>query len=162
MIKYTGIMLIIIFFFSTGLYFSVRLKNRYEFLSAFREFLSALETNIRYNGGDIFKLIERSLPNGISEYFKTGSFNNMNEYFETCIKNIPKACALKKEDKSLIIEFGRLLGTADIDGELSHIGLYKELIETNIDNSIEELNQKSKLFKLLGLFSGIAAALLII
>lgn len=86
----------------------------------------------------------------------------MNEYFETCIKNIPKACALKKEDKSLIIEFGRLLGTADIDGELSHIGLYKELIETNIDNSKEELNQKSKLFKLLGLFSGIAAALLII
>ncbi len=162
MIKCIGIVLIIAFFFSAGVYLSLRLKNRYEFLSLFREFLSSLKTNIRYNGGEIFELIERSMPLAIVEYFKSENYSGMDIYWDRCIKNIPKNAALKREDISLIAEFGKTLGTTDIEGQLNHIELYKELISSNINNSIEEIKQKSKLYKMLGLFSGIAAALLLI
>lgn len=162
MFKICGIVLIIIFSFLVGYYFSLRLKNRLEFLSGFREFMTALETNIRYNSGDIFTVIKKSLPKKTAEYFKSDNFNSLSEYWESCVTNISNSTALKREDLSLLREFGRMLGTTDIEGQLNHIELYKELINSNINNSIEELKKKGKLFKLLGLFAGIAAALMII
>jgi stage III sporulation protein AB len=55
-----------------------------------------------------------------------------------------------------------MLGTTDTEGEINHIKLYRELIESNINNSEKELKQKSKLMKLLGLFAGLSLALLLL
>ena len=162
MLKFIGILLIIISSFSVGWYFSFRLKLRYEFLLSFRDFISTLETNIRYNSGEIIPLIKSSAPKSISKFFMKDDVNNFSAYWSECIENIPQLYALKNEDYNLMFEFGRMLGTTDIEGQLNHINLYKELIKSNLDNSELELKQKSKLSKLLGLFAGLAAALLLI
>lgn len=161
MVKCFGLLFIVSACFLTGVYFSLRLKFRFEFLSSFRGFMSNLETNIRYDSRDIFELIKASAPDYISGIFGDER-GELSSYWKNTIKNIPPRYSLKNEDLSLFTEFGRMLGTTDIEGQLNHISLYKELIETNIDNSKKELNSKSRLYKLLGLFAGIAAALLLI
>ncbi len=161
MVKYIGLLFIVSACFLTGIYLSLRLKFRFEFLSSFKGFMSNLETNIRFSSRDIFELIKASAPENISGIFGDER-TEFYTYWENTIKNIPSRYALKKEDLNLLAQFGHMLGTTDIEGQLNHISLYKELIETNIENSKKELNEKSRLYKLLGLFAGIAAALLLI
>lgn len=162
MLKLTGLILIVIACFGAGYYLSLRLKNRFEFLSAFKDFLSNLETNIRYNSSEIFSLVKASAPDKIRELFSKNTSENFQTYWSECITNLPKRYALKNDDINLLYEFGRMLGTTDTEGEINHIKLYRELIESNINNSEKELKQKSKLMKLLGLFAGLSLALLLL
>lgn len=162
MIKIPGLILIVISCFSVGLYLSARLKYRLEFLSSFKEFLSSLEINIRYNCLEIIPLIKASAPVNITDIFSDENDGSFLDYWNNSINNIPKKFALKEEDLKLLYEFGRTLGTTDIEGQLNHIILYKNLIEANIDNSKKELKQKSKLYKTLGLFTGLSIALLLL
>lgn len=162
MLKYLGLILIVLTCFGIGFYYSLRLKYRYEFLSSFNEFLSTLETNIRYNSADIFSLIKSSASESISEYFLKRNEKSFQSYWNSCISALPKRLALKKDDYNLLYEFGRMLGATDIEGQLNHINLYKELIKHNINNSDKELKQKSKLSKLLGLFAGLTIALILL
>ncbi len=160
--KLIGLILIVIACFGVGYYLSLRLKNRFEFLSAFKDFLSNLETNIRYNSSEIFSLVKFSAPGCIRDIFTENNSENFTTYWSECISKLPKRFALKKDDLNLLYEFGRMLGTTDTEGEINHIKLYKELIESNINNSEKELKQKSKLMKLLGLFAGLSLALLLL
>lgn len=162
MVKYIGLVMIVICCFGAGYYFSLRLKSRYEFLSSFKDFLSALEINMRYKNTEIFSLIKISSPDLIKSVFKEKNDSDFQLYWSNCVAEIPKSYALKEEDYNLLYEFGKLLGTTDTDGQINHINLYQELINTNIDNSLSELKSKSKLFKLLGLFSGLTIALLLL
>ena len=162
MVKYIGLILIVITGFGAGFYYSLRLKNRYEFLSSFKDFLSKLETNMRYNSSNIFTIVKSSAPEIIRNVFISDNKSDFQQFWKSSISSIPKCFALKKEDYNLFYEFGRMLGTTDIDGQLNHIKLYKELLNNNIDNSLKELKQKSKLSKLLGLFAGLSLALIIL
>lgn len=159
--KYVGLILIIITCFGTGYYFSLRLKLRFVFLSAFKDFLSALETNLRYNSSDIFTLVKSSAPEAVKDIFDKEN-SNFISYWSECINSIPKKYALKNDDYNIIYEFGKMLGTSDVEGEIKHIKLYEELIKNNLYNSESELKQKSKLYKLLGLFAGLTIALLML
>lgn len=162
MVKYIGLIFIVLCCFGAGYYLSLRLKARYDFLTAFKDFLSALEINLRFKNTEIFSLVKSSAPELLNNFFKDNNENNFQLYWSGCVSDIPKSFALKKDDISLLYEFGKLLGTTDIDGQLNHINLYKELINTNIDNSLSELKTKSKLYKMLGLFAGLTIALLLL
>lgn len=162
MVKYIGLIFIVLGCFAAGYYLSARLKARYNFLTAFKDFLSALEINLRYKNTEIFSLIKSSAPELLNSFLKNSNEDNFQLYWSRCVSDIPKSFALKKDDISLIFEFGKLLGTTDVEGQLNHINLYKELIDTNINNSFSELNSKSKLYKLLGLFAGLTIALLLL
>lgn len=161
MFKYIGLIFIIITCFGAGWYYSLRLKFRCEFLNSFKDFLSTLETNMKYNSAEIFSLVKKSAPENIKTVFERDSGGGFQNYWSLCVENIPLHFALKKDDYNLLYEFGRLLGTTDIEGQINHINLYKELLENNINNSNIELKQKSKLSKTLGLFLGITIALLL-
>jgi stage III sporulation protein AB len=162
MVKYLGLVFIVLCGFGVGYYLSKRLKTRYDFLTAFKDFLSTLEINLRFKNTEIFSLVKLSAPELMKSFFKESREENFQLYWSDCVSGVPKSFALKNDDISLITEFGKLLGTTDIDGQLNHINLYKELIDKNINNSSEELKSKSKLYKLLGLFAGLTIALLLL
>lgn len=162
MIKYIGLLFVVLTFFGIGYYLSIRLKHRYDFLNSFKEFLSILKIKMIYNADEIFTLIKSSSPDCLKEIFTKPVKDSFSEYWRDCIEKIPKFYALKQEDYKLLIEFGTLLGTTDIEGQINHIDLYSRMLDSNINNSESELKQKSKLYKLLGLFSGLTVALLLI
>lgn len=81
---------------------------------------------------------------------------------ENAVANISDGYALKHEDKQLLCSFGEKLGITDVEGQLKHIELYKGLANAHLDDSKNEIKQKSRLYKTMGFFVGTAAALVII
>lgn len=161
LIKLIGAFLLLVSSTIFGFFLSNRLKLRYDFLLAFTTFLTNLETNIRYTPDDIITLIKRSTPNYLTDIFCSDS-SVLTDYWTESISRIPKSYGLKSDDYSLLNEFGRILGTTDIDGQLNHIELYKSLFNNSLNNSLKEYKNKSKLYKLLGFFCGACLSIMLI
>lgn len=160
MIKLFGCALLIFACFFTGCLKSKKLYSRRDFLSNFLSFLSTLKTNIRYSGDDIFTLLEAS-ADGCGTLWLSG-FSLERSEPEAAWKR--RVDALRdtedKADRQLLLEFGSKLGKTDLEGQLSHIERYETLFGLRLENAGEEIAKKSKLYRAMGLFIGISAALL--
>lgn len=161
-LKASGAALVMLSCTAAGFLFALRLGRRRDFLRAFKSFLSALETNIRYRGDDIITLIRASAANLVPEFLSVGSSRDFADYWNSAIQRLPKSCAITDGDLCLLKDFGRLLGTTDTQGQLNHIALYREQFDIQLKKAGEEYGQKAKLYRILGFFAGAVAALLII
>ncbi len=164
-LKIIGAILIVFAGFMAGNSFSKKLHERKNFLKAFIVFLTNLSTQLRYNSSDIFTLINTS--NQISELqffdFEDIEPNQpFSKLWKTKIRALPKSLSLTKTDIEMLIEFGSELGKTDIDGQLTHIELYKTVFEKQLSDAESAIGQKSKLYKTMGFFAGTATALMII
>ena len=139
---------------------SHRLKTRCEFLTAFLDFLCNLEANIRFFGDDIFSLIDKSVNNTLLDAFRQNS--SAKEFWNNSLRQIPTSFGLKKDDYNLLKDFGAMLGTTDIEGQINHISLYKNLFELQLKKADKEFNSKSKLYKVISFYAGSAIVLMII
>lgn len=63
-------------------------------------------------------------------------------------------------DAELLSGFGKGFGASDTEGQIAHISLYENLTETALQMAREDLSKKEKLYRMLGLFGGTAAAIL--
>lgn len=144
-----------------GFSYSDRLSKRKIFLSGFIDFLTALESNIRYNSSEILTLIKSSASPKLKLLFDFDA-EDFNSFWQNFIDKIPKSYGLKHEDINLLYDFGGKLGTTDVEGQLSHISLYKELFTISYNNSLEEYKTKSRLRKMLGIFLGLILTIMII
>jgi len=159
-LKLSGCLLIIVTSTMIGFKLSGKLKTRCDFLRAFLDFLCNLEANIRFNGDDIFSLIENSINNCLLDVFKNE--NSSKEFWQENLNKIPSFYGLKNEDYTLLKSFGAVLGTTDIAGQISHIQLYKNLIETQLLKAEKDYSSKSKLYKVISFYAGSAIVLMII
>ena len=66
------------------------------------------------------------------------------------------------EDKDIIKTFGKLLGKTDIKGQVSEIKLMQNLIEKQIANAELEKNKNVKLYKTMGIISGLGICIILI
>ena len=109
----------------------------------------------------MFKLISLSAPSSLSEYFldKKTPFNT---YWDNAVQKLAKAYSVTAEIKRNLTEFGRMLGTTDVEGQIKHIGVYKSVFTTARDNFQKEYKTKARLYKTLGFFAGAVLALIII
>ena len=161
LVKLIGALFLLLSATVCGFYLSNRLRLRRDFLLAFSAFLTNLETNIRYTPDDIITLVKRSTPNYLTDIFCAES-HAFTEYWTEFVGNIPKSYGLKTDDYSLLSEFGKFLGTTDVEGQLNHIELYRKLLDNLIDNSNIEYKNKGKLYRLLGFFCGAMLAIMFI
>ena len=69
---------------------------------------------------------------------------------------------LKNDDIVVLEDFGKALGTTDVEGQLNHIELYKNILNSQLIKSKEEYKEKSKLYKVLGFFTGSIIAIMFI
>lgn len=144
-----------------GFYRAYGLRLRRGFLVDFIDFLTRLETNIRYFSDDIFKLIRLSAPSSLSFVFEDKR-EPFCDYWKSCIKKIPKSYKLTKDDIQKLYEFGETLGTTDAQGQIEHIRVYKSVFEQSLKNARKDCDSKSRLYKTLGFFAGAVLALMII
>lgn len=145
-----------------GFMLSGKLKSRSKFLLAFQDFICTLETNIRYNSDDIIRIIEKSAINPMLSAFSNTKSLDFSSYWKTAISSIPKNYGLNNEDVAILNDFGKSLGTTDIEGQLNHIALYKDIFNQQLSKSKEEYREKSKLYKVLGFFTGSIIAIMFI
>lgn len=161
-LKATGCIMLVVSATTAGFVFSQRLKTRCNFLAAFMDFMCNLETNIRFSGEDIFSLIDKSVNNNLLNIFKSNNYNSVTEHWSGSLNKIPTSYGVTKDDINMLQDFGSILGTTDTEGQISHIQLYKTLFNSQLKKAENDYKTKSKLYKVLGFFTGSAIALMII
>ncbi len=158
-LKLAGALLLSLAGLAAGCALVRRLRLRKRFLRDFIAFLTALETNLRWRCDDIFTLVNSSqelfaLPADSSSPFE--------QVWEKYTAPLSRRFCLKREDALLLGELGAGLGKTDAEGQLAHLALYKTLFCKQLAAAEEELQSKAKLYRTLGLFAGMSAALMMI
>ena len=146
---------------------SRKLLMRVLFLESLLKFINFLEVEIRYTTNPLPKLFEKYedkefLSDSLRQCLKNMETGlSIDKAWQKAIDEVPSSYGLSKQDKRIIKDFGENLGVTDVDGQLSHCSLNAQLINTSLENAREEKLRKSKLYIMLGLFGGIALALIL-
>lgn len=142
---------------------SHKLSLRVEQLEAFLRFITAARTEIHYTAAPVEEIVRK---HGDMPFLKTCAENCQNgssftESWAAAVESGAKGFGLLEKDISLLRSFGDGFGASDMDGQLAHCKLFAELTETQLEHAREEKNRKSKLYLMLGIFAGMAVALLL-
>ncbi len=136
-----------------------RLAARREFLRRALTFISCLSTELRYRNDDIFSLV-----NSCGELFQVSQSGSSPFYssWRACIGRLRFRWSLTPRDTELLDELGSRLGTTDSEGQLTHLEHYRALFERQLAEARSDAEQKTKLYKTLGLFVGVSAAIMLL
>lgn len=163
LLKLTGCALIALTGFGIGNLLCKKLGARRDFFGKFCVFISLLQTRIRYDSADIFTLVSCCAKGaGLSYFESTEDTLPFASFWNSEIENIPKKAGLNNSDKELLSEFGSLLGTTDVEGQLKHLELYGSIFQKRLKDCQAEFKDKSRVYRALGLFGGVSAALIIL
>ncbi len=143
---------------------SHRLTERVEQLEAFLRFLSAAQTEIRFAALPVEQIVQRH--GGELEFLRICAKNCSQEghfaaVWDASVDAGTKGRGFLSGDIELLRGFGKGFGTSDVEGQISHCTLYGELVNENLKNAREEKKRKSRLYQILGTFSGMVAALVL-
>lgn len=171
LIKIIGVCVIIISTSCMGFVLSNKLKNRHTELGNINYAIDLLETEISYLltplpkalikisnniSGNISRLLHSV---GDKSAIKDG--RTFYEIWSECIKEQKQTMSLKNDDLQIIDDFGRTLGTMDIDGQLSQIKMVRCGIERKLVEAQNDIDKYSKLYKGMGILGGIFIALIL-
>ena len=163
------IIYILIFSSSTyiGILISKQYSNRVSELQEIKLALNILKTKIRFTSEplySIFKEISMSSKGNISNLFKNMSenlkTNSAKVAWEQGIEN--ETLAIKKQDRQALKSMGKLLGKTDLDGQISEIELTESFLETQISEAQKEKDKNEKLYKTLGMITGVGIIVILI
>jgi stage III sporulation protein AB len=142
---------------------SHKLSLRVEKLEAFLRFLSSARAEIRYSSMPAEALL-RNHSEGICFFSHVTGGNSGTSFADSWNSAVAEYAACEgfgKKDMELLREFGAGLGATDTEGQVAHFRLYENLTSSALDEAKEERRRKAKLYKMLGLFGGTAAAILL-
>ena len=139
----------------SGLYSAQRLTKRRELLRSFSSVLSRAAVLIEYNGSDLFEVF--------TDAQKERVFNASEPFDEQWHAYIHTfAPYLKKDDISVLSDFGNGLGTTDSASQQKHIALYRNLLDQQAAAAEEDIRKKAKLYRIAPFSLSVIIALLLI
>lgn len=140
-------------------------RKRLEELQKFKSALTFMKTKIEFTYEpikDVFENISEIIYENKDNVFKNCKCST-NDFFKQwkesiCIYNN----VLKNDDIQIIRNFGKMLGKTDKNGQISEIDLTVNLIEKQINDAENILFKNEKLYKTLGLTSGIGICIILV
>ena len=165
-IKY--ILLIAIFGLSTGIgiLISKSYENRVIELKEFKNVLNIMKTKIKFTYeplAEIFKQISKDNQTNVEKIF--GQIANQITYYPT--KDVWENCiqdadiSIKQEDKDILKRLGKLLGQTDVEGQISEIEVTQNFLDTQIEKAEEEKKKNQKMYKTLGIVTGLVFVIIL-
>lgn len=165
-IKY--ILLIAIFGLSTGIgiLISKSYENRVIELKEFKNVLNIMKTKIKFTYeplAEIFKQISKDNQTNVERIF--GQMANQITYYPT--KDVWENCiqdadiSIKQEDKDILKRLGKLLGQTDVEGQISEIEVTQSFLDTQIEKAEEEKKKNQKMYKTLGIVTGLVFVIIL-
>lgn len=168
LIKLTGAFLLIASSTAMGFMISRKLSIRVRFLQQYLQFVSYIETEIRY--------AHRVLSEIVSGYKNETEFNNFltqlrenlklkpdfSAVWQEAVHKIPNSYGLLTQDKEIINTLGKELGTTDVEGQIALCDLNKGLVSALLEGAKEEKQRKSKLYFMLSSSFGLCAAIVLL
>lgn len=148
-------MIIIAAALAVGLWLNSRLSERTRILSAYITMLNEVSLRMTYTCEPLSKLFAENFAGYV--FTDTKPFS---EQFRMMTRQF--SGVLTTEDIRLLDDFTHDLGAGDTASELSHIRLYSGLLTEQLNSAQNALEQKGRLYRILPLSVGIAAAILLI
>lgn len=143
---------------------SHKLEKRVAELEAFFSFLSSAKAEIRYSALPVERIVAK---HGKKQKFLVlcSQYSQQGESFAQAwqhgLQEGMATTGLTRQDLDYIRDFGLGFGMTDLEGQLAHCQLYIEFIGKVLTTAREEKQKKQRLYLMLGLFGGIAAALVL-
>jgi len=141
--------------------------QRLKELISIKTALNILENKIKFTQTplkEIFKQIaSSSSEKNISSIFNTLSKEQNSNIHKSWVKVINKTeTNLNNEDKKILIDMGNILGATDVDGQVSNIKLTSTFLDRQIEKAEQEKEKNVKLFRTLGIVSGLTIIIILI
>lgn len=141
--------------------------SRVKELVSIKSALNIFENKIKFTQSpleEIFKNIaencsERNIKN-IFQVLAIKPNTNIHKSWENIINNAETN--LNREDKKILIDMGKILGTTDVDGQVSNIRITSSFIDRQIEKAEQEKEKNVKMFRTLGIVSGLAIIIILI
>lgn len=152
---------------ATGFAMSGRIKTKVSLFEELSVFISQLKIRIRFSGDTIGELLENAGGTDLlKEHFNTTlRLMEQGESFalawNTASEKTASAYYLTADDKKLLIQLGGGLGISDTQGQITHLELCSRLIGTRLEILRNEAGNKMKVYRLLGVLGGVAAAVML-
>lgn len=108
---------------------------------------------------DISKVIYENNENIFCDIQKNKNERDINILWN---EETDKIKNINNEDKEIIKMFGKLLGKTDIKGQLGQIELTSKLIEKQIEKAEYEKNKNFKVYKTMGIISGLGICIILV
>ena len=141
--------------------------NRLKELVCIKSVLNIFENKIKFTQSpleEIFKNIaENCSEKNIKSIFQILAIKpntNIHKSWENIINNVETN--LTEEDKKILIEMGKILGTTDVEGQVSNIKITSTFIDRQIEKAEQEKEKNVKMFRTLGIVSGLAITIILI
>lgn len=69
---------------------------------------------------------------------------------------------ITNEDRESLKSLGKMLGSTDIDGQISQINMVNIFLDEQIKEAIEQKNTNEKMYKKLGIIIGLAVVIILV
>lgn len=150
-----------------GFLISNKYKNRVIELKEMKNALNIFETKIKFTYApipEIFEEISKNIKENIASIFKEASIKMEKVSAKTAWEEALKESntSFQTEDTEIIRGLGKLLGKTDIDGQVSEIELTSTFLDTQIEKAEKESSKNQKLYKTLGMVTGMAIVIILI
>ena len=150
-----------------GISSSEKLKDNRNICREIGEMFRISSVAIRYRGMNVYELastLQKSeslksltfLQNISTEYSPRENFHQVWK------KAAENQSGLLQDELKLICDFGRILGTSDIEGQLSSISALEVELNYLENTRLENYRQKGKLYRSLGVLFGVMVGIIVI
>ena len=150
-----------------GITIAQKYNNRVKNLREMKKALNHFKTKIKFTYEPLPEILEERIESvtGESKQIFISALEKMenknageawNEAIEA--SNV----MLEQEDKDILKNLGKLLGKTDIEGQLSEIELTSSFLDSQIKKAEQEREKNGKLYKTLGVITGIGIVIVLI
>lgn len=138
-----------------GLHFSQRLTERKRILQEFSALFKRAEVMISYSAADLCEVFSDNFAD--HQFIYGEPFENQWMEMVSRYNSI-----LTDDDITVLTGFTQGIGATDTVNQSRHIGMYISLLDERIGSANRDIEEKSKLYRVLPLSAGLMLAILLI
>lgn len=171
MLKVFGIILILASGAGAGLSVSYSLSERERSLKEILKMVVLLKGEIQYRNAslqDAFLFVSEKMKGNYSLFLSEAAHRmdlpnrkRFGQIFRECAETHLKHLCLEKEEEEAFYSLGDHLGYLGLDMQIKQLEMYEKELQTCIDGLRQELPQKKKIFRNLGIMGGILLAVMV-
>ncbi len=172
MVKIFGALLVILSCSTIGVYFSSLVRGRVTDLRAMKKNITILRGDIKYGNTTLPEAIgalsRRNVDNfkeffaGIEQDLLRSSGLSFQAIWEEGTKNYMKNSYMNQQDREQLNQLGENLGYLDKEMQLKTIDFYIEQLDHELQDSIATMKEKTRLYNMLGILSGLFLTVVLI
>lgn len=155
-----------------GYLFSRECARRPQELRALQGLLQMLENEISFLSNiltEAFDRIYRSSNCGSAQFFRDTVINlntnrglNAAQAWEKAVDNNIQKTSMDREDREILISFGKMLGNSDVEGQIKNIRLTINQLKLQEQKAEESRRKNEAMYRSLGILGGMAIIIILL